>query len=347
MTPKTLKGGMIGAGTWSDNQLRAWQSVKGAKIVALCDQQFERCEKLAQIYSIGNCYSDVHTMLREMDLDFIDVCTRPMSHATLIQAGVDAGLDVLCQKPFCQTLPEAIEVAQYAQSKNVRLMINENFRWQGWYRQIKTILDTGRIGTPFSAILLSRQSVTMPAFQHSQTYFQDMPQLIVYEMGIHYLDAMRFLFGKPTTIYARLHKINPKIAGEDVEHIVLTYPYLTTTIHHSWASLPVLDVDYAKSDSGLPSPPRIEIEGTNGTLVLKANGVLTLITYDGEKETWTFNPDERLLARTSSQQHFIDCLKNDVEFETGADDYLHTMATVYATYQSSESNQVVRLTEFP
>jgi predicted dehydrogenase len=66
----------------------------------------------------------------------------------------------------------------------------------------------------------------------------EMPRFVLYEMGVHYLDTFRFLFGEPNSVFARLHYASPYIMGEDVQLITLGYQGLTVLINHSWASVP-------------------------------------------------------------------------------------------------------------
>ncbi|MEW5961539.1 MAG: Gfo/Idh/MocA family oxidoreductase, partial [Chloroflexota bacterium] len=148
MQRKIWRGGMIGAGAWSDTQLAAWAGVKNAEIVALCDRHPERRDPIIKRFNIPQTFDDFETMLAAAGLDFVDICTRPYSHARLIKLAARYGLPVLCQKPFCESLAEAEETVGFCRQARTRLMINENFRWQAWYRQIKALLNAGEVGRP-------------------------------------------------------------------------------------------------------------------------------------------------------------------------------------------------------
>ena len=340
MPRKIWRGGMIGAGAWSEVQLTAWEGVRNAAIVALSDRHPDRRDPLVQRFSIPQAFDDFGTMLDEADLDFVDICTRPYSHASLVKLAAQHGLPVLCQKPFCTSLDEAREVDDYCHQLGIRLMINENFRWQAWYRKAKELLDLGALGEPFLAVIQKRVRMTLPEFDHPQSYMAEMPQLIVYEVGVHYLDTFRFLFGEPDTIFARLHHISPHMKGEDVELITLCYPGMTGLINTSWASVPVPGLDEPESAHGTSSPPRLEIDGTGGTLIQMSDGTLHLFT-DNDHQNWHFAEDTFTKSRTSAQQHFIDCLETGAEFETSSEQTLKTMSLVYDCYLSAAEGRVV------
>lgn len=340
MSGKNWRGGMVGAGAWSDIQLRAWAGVRGASIVALCDRHPDRRDPLVQRFEIPQAFDDLETMLAEADLDFVDICTRPYSHAALARLAVQRGLPVLCQKPFCTSLDEAREVTELCRGAGVRLMINENFRWQAWYRKAKELLDQGALGEPFLAVIQKRVRMTLPQFDHAQAYLAEMPQLILYEVGTHYLDTFRFLFGEPDKVFARLHHVSPQIKGEDVQLITLSYPQMTGVINTSWASVPAPGLDKPERDQGSYSPPRLEIDGTLGTLIQMSDGSLHLYT-DDDHQQWHFPADTTDQSQVAAQQHFIDCLETGAEFETSGEQTLKTMALVYSCYQSAADGRAI------
>jgi predicted dehydrogenase len=344
MPKKIWRGGMIGAGAWSEVQLQAWAGVENAEIIALTDRHPERRDRLLRRFAIKHAFDDIETMLDEVELDFVDICVRPYSHAHLTQLAAGRGLPVLCQKPFCESLEEAREVVKFCEHASVRLMINENWRWQAWYRKAKELMGYDAIGKPFLGKIFQRIRSTLPNgfVDHPQAYFAEMPRLALYELGVHYLDTLRYLFGDPGTVFARLHRVSPYIQGEDVELVVLGYDGLTCLIDNSWASVQVPGIDIPEGARHEELLSRLEIDGTEGTLALKADGSLHLLT-DKEHQQWRFSRQDTIPAsHIAAQQHFIECLKTGAEFETSGLETLKTMVLVYAAYLSAEEGRVVK-----
>ncbi len=343
MTSKIWRGGMIGAGAWSETQLAAWSKVHNAKIVALTDRHPDRRAPIVEKFKIPRAFDDFETMLSSVELDFVDICTRPYSHAQLIKLAVARRLPVLCQKPFCQTLQEAREVTALCRRAKVPLMINENFRWQAWYRKAKELLDSGMLGRPFFARLHQRRRLTLPRFNHYQRYFTEMLQLLILEVGTHLFDVSRFLFGDPDTVYARAHHISPEVKGEDVYTAILGYPALTVVIHDSWASVPIPGMD--RPSEHFPYYPRLlQVDGTLGTLAMMPDGSVHLYR-DQDSQCWEMPHDTMEYAHTAALKHFIECLESGTEFETTGEETIKTMAVVYAAYRSAEEGRVVHLHE--
>jgi predicted dehydrogenase len=339
MSKRAWRGGMIGAGAWSEVQLTAWASVKNARIVALCDRHPERRGPIVDRFGIPQAFDDFESMLDEAEIDFVDVCTRPYSHAALTKLAAERGLPVLCQKPFCTSLDEAREVVEFCDQVGTRLMVNENYRWQAWYRKAKEVIASNALGRPFLARVHKRSRVTLPRFEHNQAYMGDMPRLIAYEMGVHYLDTFRYLFGEPETVFTRLHRVSPHVKGEDVQLTILGYKELTCLIDSSWASVPVPGLDRSERNWSV-APPRLEIDGSEGTLVLAYDGSMCLVR-DDDRQQWQFTQDTVPESHVAAQQHFIDCLESGAQFETSGAETLKTMALVYACYRSAEQRRLV------
>ncbi len=343
MDSGVLRGGMIGAGAWSATQLVAWSKTRGAQIVALCDRHPERRDPVAARFGIPQVFGSVQEMLDGAELDFVDICTRPYSHAALITQAADRGLPVLCQKPFCTTLQEAAAMADYCQNAGVRLMVNENYRWQEWCRKVAEVLASGMLGQPFFARIHARRRLTLPEFSYYQSYFAEMEQALLLEVGTHLLDLCRLMFGEPETVYARTHHISPHMKGEDVYALMLGYPGMTCVIHDSWASVPVPDQE---------CPPEgyayhirmIQIDGTEGTLSQSRDGTVHVYT-DTDHQSYPYAGDVLPASHAVALQHFVDCLTSGASFETSGEDYVNTMALVHAAYRSAAEGQVIRPAE--
>ena len=275
------------------------------------------------------------------DIDFVDICTRPYSHLKLGKLAADRGLPILCQKPFCATLEDAQELVDYCKKAGVRLMVNENFRWQAWYRKTMELIHAGALGKPFYANFHQRLRLLIPRFDHSQKYFTEMPHALFYEVGTHLVDLTRFFFGEPQNVFMRQHTISPDMQGEDIYAAVFGYPDLTVVFHDSWVSVPIPGMDRGKAKVKW-QPRLLEVEGTLGTLVFKADRTLHLYT-DHDHQIWKFPVNTTPKSHILGQQHFIDCLESGAEFETSGADTINTMRAVWAAYQSAVEERVVQI----
>ncbi len=334
---KIYKGALIGCGYVSKIQLEAWSRIQGAEIVCLSSRNRGKAEKRAAEFRIEGVYTDYVAMMDSGLLDFVDIATQPPPHVEIVSEAAKRGLQVLCQKPAAGTLAELRQMIRVCSDAGVALMVNENCRFQPWFRKMKELMDGGAIGRPFYASMYSRwRGSCMETKFAGQPYFAEMPRLVIYELGVHYLDTLRYLFGEPMSVYAQSQRINQEIAGEELGVVLLRIGDLHAVVDMSWASVPSYDIE------GGGSWGAFKIEGEKGTLYSRKDGLLRQISDDGE-EQFQFPPDAVMSGYQAAQQHFIDCLRSGVEPETSGRQTLKTMELVFGAYHSAAVNRPYRV----
>lgn len=117
-------------------------------------------------------------------------------------------------------------MVETARAAGVRLMVTENWRWLQPIQAIRKLLDEGAAGR-LQTIRYIHTDYYSPRFapenELPQPFFREMPKLLFYEMGVHWYDTWRFLFGEPKRLYAETRKVSSYIAGEDAGLITLGY----------------------------------------------------------------------------------------------------------------------------
>ncbi|WP_240419224.1 Gfo/Idh/MocA family protein [Paenibacillus periandrae] len=329
----TYRGVIIGAGHFSDVQLEAWQSVIGAKIVAVYDINAAKADHLAGKYGIRS-FDDFYQMISEANPDFIDICTPPASHFEYVRYAADLGLPILCQKPLAPTLEESEELVRYATERNVPLMINENWRWQPWYRHIKKIMDERHLGDVYYAYFNMRPGDGWGNDPYPvQPYFKKMEKFLMFETGIHFIDTFRFLFGEMNSVYCQSRRINPVISGEDLAIMFANFKN---------GMLAVYDANRVAYTTNNRSPTYgcMMIEGTEGKLRLDEEGRLFLTNRGGVEQEYVYEIGGGYKGGSAiaTQQHFVNCLPLGGGFETSGLDYLTNMRILFSCYESMQSS---------
>jgi len=337
-----LTGVTIGAGFFSDIQQEAWQRVEGATIAAVADPNLAKAQSLAARHGI-RAFDDAARMLEQIRPDFVDICTPPDTHRALVQLCVERRIPILCQKPVAPTWRETLAIVNQCCKAGIPLMINENWRWQCWYREIKRLLSAGAVGDVYHLVFAMRPGDGWGEAPYPlQPYFRDMPRFLLYETGIHWLDTFRYLFGEIASVYCATRRVNPRIAGEDLAIVHLNFHSGATGIYDANR---VMDADPVRP----PTYGRMTIEGTEGRLALdeqgrifvaRRGGPLCEIHYPIRTDGW------RGGSAIAAQQHFIDGLAHGTPWETSGSEYLRSVAAMYACYASAGENRVIRLDGF-
>ena len=283
-------------------------------------------------------------MLAEMKPDVVDIITPPDTHLATLRAVLDFRPKVIiCQKPFCASLKEARLAVALAKDADVPLVIHENFRFQPWYRKIKSLIDKGALGDvlQLSFRLRPGDGQGARAYLERQPYFQTMPRFLLHETGVHWVDTFRFLMGSPDAVFADLRRLNPAIAGEDAGYFLFRYKNGARALFDGNRHL-----DHASENPRLTFGGAL-IEGTGGTLALPGDGALWQPAFGAAQANRVFAPrgwpgfaGDCVHAL---QSHVAQGLRSGAGFENEAQDYLSIIEAEEAIYRSAETHARVTL----
>ncbi|OIQ31121.1 MAG: oxidoreductase [Alphaproteobacteria bacterium MedPE-SWcel] len=337
-----MKGAVIGCGFFAQNQLQAWRDITGVEIVALCDRDEDRLNASAATFDVARCYSDAAEMFAAGGFDFVDIATTVESHRALVEMAAQAGVHIICQKPFAENMIDARAMVDAADAAGKTLMVHENFRWQSAIQTALNVVKSGTIGEPFFGRVSFRSGYDVFS---GQPYLAEGERFIIEDLGIHILDIARAFFGDATHVAATTRRINPDIKGEDVATMLLTHEGGATT---------VVDCSYATRRMPETFPQSLlEIDGTLGTLRLEAGYRLTVQTdEDTERDVsppllpWAEKPWHNIQESVRTiQQHFVDCIRAGRQPETSGADNIRTLALVEAAYLSAAQKRTVALAD--
>jgi len=331
----------IGAGYFSHFHYDAWSRIPLVNIVGSMD------DNLASAQATGHPgFDDLATMLSNTSPDVLDIITPPTSHLALIKNALAHSKKpklIICQKPFCLSLDEAKEACRLSAEASVPIVVHENFRFQPWYRSIKSAIDSNTIGDlhQITFRLRTGDGQGSQAYLDRQPYFQTMPKFLIHETGVHWIDTFRYLMGEPKAVYADLRKMNPVIAGEDAGFVIFEFSEGKRALFDGNRLL-----DHA-ADNHRMTLGECLVEGSTGTMELSGDGSVTHRSKNAtEKKVilpakeWSGFAGDCVLAL---QKHVIDALQSNNPLENLAEDYLTVLETEKAIYLSSERQARVEL----
>ncbi len=337
-----LRFAIVGAGFWSQFQLAGWLEAGGCECVAVCDRELGRAEALAERFGVPRVYADVEELLRREEIDFLDIVTTPDTHPQLVLLAAEGGVPVVCQKPMAPSLGEAERMVEACRKADVPFYVNENWRWQRPMRELKRVLDSGAVGTPFRARIDMISG--FPVFRN-QPFLAELEQFIITDLGSHTLDAARFLFGEAKTVYCRTQRVHPDIRGEDVATIVLGMRNgMTVLVEMAYAG------NYLEHDK-FPET-RVFVEADRGSVRLDLDFWIRVTTEDGTHSRrfpppmYQWADPEYAIVHSSivdCQRNLLEALRGEAEAETTGEDNLRTVRLVFASYESAARDAVVPL----
>jgi predicted dehydrogenase len=337
---KKFRGVAVGTGYFSQFHFDAWRRTPNAEIVGVCSLDRGQAKQIASDYGIPALYDDVRTMLDRERPDFIDIITPPQTHLEFVRLAGERGVHVLCQKALAPTFAEAEAIVRLAADAGIRLMVHDNFRFQPWHREAKSLLDAGAIGRLQTISCRTRLGDGWgdAAYLARQPYFRDMPRFLVFETGIHFIDVYRYLGGEIASVFARLRRLNPGIRGEDSGIILFDF---ASGARGLW--------DADRYHEGLAEIPRhtfgeFLLEGEAGSLRIDTKGDIFHHPLGKAEVQHAYRHGTEGFAGDSvfaTIGHFIARLSDGRPFETSGEDYLRSLAVQEAVYASDEAAHVV------
>jgi predicted dehydrogenase len=338
---KPLRFAIFGTGFWSRFQLGGWQELEGVECVALYNRTLSKARDLAKRFGVPAVYDDAELLMKNEELDFIDIITDVDTHAAFTALGAKHGKDVICQKPMAPDFKTAKRMMEITKKAGVRYYVHENYRWQPQFRRVKQILDEGLIGNPFRC--KTGFNTAFPVFE-TQPFLATLENFALTDQGSHQFDVLRFLFGEAHSVYTQIQTVNPSIKGEDVATSLLRMKNGVVCIQEISFSSPLEKEVFPQT--------LLLIEGDKGSIRLGADFEISItVGTDTKKEVVAMKKypwqTDRLVPEPPS---IVDCNQNILmdmlgkgKAETTGTDNFETVRLVWAAYESARYNKVIEI----
>ena len=208
---KKLKIAVIGCGGISNCHLGGYSRNPNVEIYALCDINKARAEEKAQKYNVPleRVFDDKDKMFAALpEIDAVSVCTWNNAHAECTIAALNAGKNVLCEKPMAMNAEQAKAMKAAADKNGKLLMIGFVRRHGNDANVVKDFIDNGFFGDVYYAKAQYLRRNGNPGGWFGDKSRSGGGPLI--DLGVHVIDLVRYLVGcpKPVSAYgATFHKL--------------------------------------------------------------------------------------------------------------------------------------------
>lgn len=190
-------------------------------------------------------------ILNDKDVELVIINTPDHLHYKMSIEALEAGKNIVVEKPFTLKSIEADEIIKRAKSKGLMVSVFQNRRWDGDFLTIKEILRQDQLGR-----LVSFES----HFDRFRNYIQEswkedsnLGTGLIYNLGSHMIDQALQLFGKPDSLFADVRALRTNSRVDDSFDIFLHYPDVKCLIRGS----------YLVKEEG----PRYILHGTEGSFL--------------------------------------------------------------------------------
>ena len=208
---------IVGCGGMAEAHLRAYVAIKQKEpkkfeFAAMCDPVSALTEKFANIAAQSQnfkprVYSSLEEMLSKETLDAVDICTPHSEHHKNAIACLNAGVNVMVEKPFGVTIKASKAIIETAKKNNKIAAVAENIRRGLSQRTAHWIINELKmLGEPrlFFAQHASWQDPKEERGWHWRIEKMLSGGGMVMDSGAHFADMLRYLYGDPETVYAKV-----------------------------------------------------------------------------------------------------------------------------------------------
>lgn len=225
-----MKFALIGCGRIATNHIRAAKD-NNLEIVAVCDIVLSKTESLLDKHgimedkTIGR-YTDYMQMLRECKPELVAIATESGKHADIALDCIDAGCNVIIEKPIALSLEDADEIIRRSEKKGVLVSACHQNRFNLAVQQTRKALEAGWFGK------LSHGSVHV-RWNRNKDYYTQAPWRGTWAQDggalmnqcIHGIDLLRWMMGDEIdTVYGVTRRqFHDYIEAEDVGMAVVTF----------------------------------------------------------------------------------------------------------------------------
>lgn len=271
-----IRAALVGCGNIGvKGHIPAYADLPDAGITAVCDADAKLARTAGELTG-AKVYVDFDELLAKEDIDAVDICTPPWTHAELAIKAAEAGKHILCEKPIAPSLEDADAMIAAAKANDVNLMIGQTRRFDGRYQTIKDQIDAGRVGRPVYIRRAERQYLPFPA----EMWYWDtsIGGGVILDIGVHTSDLLRWLFDdEPVEI-----RTVAKAVGEAAQE-AKSFDYAQITYKFADGGIGFAETSWAHPrDFGGGQYAALDVLGTDGKIEYNDRDSNPMLSLDME-----------------------------------------------------------------
>jgi len=193
-----IKVAVIGCGTIANvAHIPSYIKNEKAEILYFCDIIPERAEEAVKKYKCGKAITDYHEAINDPEIDAVSVCTPNHMHAQISIDALNAGKQVLCEKPSARTYAEAKTMLEAQEKTGNMLSIGVVNRFNAGVNKIKELIDAGELGEIYHVYVSFRATRSIPGLGGAFTTKAIAGGGVLIDWGVHYLDIVMYCLSDP------------------------------------------------------------------------------------------------------------------------------------------------------
>jgi myo-inositol 2-dehydrogenase/D-chiro-inositol 1-dehydrogenase len=310
---------------------------EGAQLRWAVDNDPARAAMIAGLQSGVRAVTRLEQALSDSAVTVVDVCTPHNLHTEICMKALEAGKDVLCEKPLAPALSDADKMVTAAETAGMLLMVAENECFDPRYERIRDLIAAGTIGEPALA-QATRECFLRESFLRDRPWYLSPDQSgggILLSGGIHDFAKLRMVVGEITLVHSlRARQRFKELGTEDT--VVLALGFQNGAVGTLVESFFMLDPTTAAGQE----VHRLRIDGDEGSIEVTGPDRVRISTLQGPTRELKVPAEDTFRAEV---RELLDCVQTRREPRTSARSQRRNLELVEAAYASIAVGHPVQL----
>jgi predicted dehydrogenase len=323
MKNKPLSFALIGAGGIAQTHLQAFQQTQLARLVAVMDLRQEAAQSVSDVHRC-QAFRSMDTLMDSLSgsartFQAAIVCTPPSTHPEICMRLAEAGIHVLCEKPFAVDRQSAEAMIEAAERNRTILTMASKFRYTQDMIRARQLITSGLLGevlmfenTFAGHVDMSRRWNSNPAISGGG---------VLIDNGTHSVDIIRYLLGPIQAIQVIEGKRIQNLPVEDTVRIMArTGQDVLAAVDLSWSI-------------NKQTPWYVSVYGTQGTALVGWSE--SKYRRESDREWTTLGSGyNKVQAFTDQLNNFCEAIQAGQDLLIGHEDAIASVDVIEAAYES-------------
>lgn len=345
MEEAMLNVGIIGLGGISAKHIKELSESPDAKIVAICDIDTAKLEKIGSELGISEEYrfTDYNALVDCDMVDAVEICTPNHMHIPMAMKCLEAGKPIELEKPISVNCRGIDELLDKINRRGVVNMTCFSYRFMPAVRYAKRLMESGAVGRIINvSVEYLKDSAFMEGRRLEWRFVKEYAGSgVLGDLGVHLIDMTRFLVGDFENVYAMKNIIIDKRKRLDSEEegsvetddIVSFIARLENNV--------IANFTVTRCARGNSNTIKYEIYGTEGVIVFNLNDPAEIGIFKDNTLVTEKVPEKFFIKQ---EQTFVDAvLGREVEYFPDIFEGAACQRIVDAVLESSETGMPVSL----
>lgn len=318
------------------------------EVVAIVDLDPGRLElgRAALGLRPDQCFTDVREAFARVAADWCVVAVTPAHHETVIDAALEAGLDILCEKPIADTMAATLRIERKVRAAGRKMAVTMSHRFDQDKVTLRRVVKSGLLGR-LNAIGMRFQGDMRQHMAWSSLFRHEMDDPLLVEGTIHHAEILADLAGAPCeTVHAMTWRPDWAAYRGDTDAIVtLTFANGVRVVYEGSVSNAVgLNTFYKEY---------VRVDGEHGTAILNHREVELFMRQDIWRQEHREGTGQKIALLKQPKwinvwlvERFAQWRAGGEPLETHVSANVQTSAIIFAAIESARSGRTVHLPTF-